>query len=110
VVAALLYKGGEMTIHICRPICDIKPKMYHRYCPDCKQEQDTVEWHYEWYGWNGICLFCGIKWEDNEYQPLNKNISVGSRRWKNIQYAKELLKNTNKNMKTTSGSTIKKQG
>jgi hypothetical protein len=78
-------------VHICRPIMNIKPKIEKMKCPDCKDEQDFVVWHYEWYGWNGICLFCGCQFQDQEYRPLSNNLSIGSMRWKNIQKAKKMI-------------------
>jgi hypothetical protein len=35
-------------------------------CPTCDTERGFLLEHYEWYGWNLTCLFCGEQWGDGE--------------------------------------------
>ena len=81
-------------IHICRAIEDIKPSVKKIYCNDCKQEQDFMVRHYEWYGWEGICLFCGGRFLDDEWQTkyVSPIVSKPSVRYRNIKKAFEILK------------------
>jgi len=36
------------------------------HCPHCGGERGFFVEHFEWYGWEVICLACGDAWQDGE--------------------------------------------
>ena len=58
-------------------------------CPDCKTWTRFINFTYEWYGTNSICLRCGRRWSDGEWMPLEfyryarrDNIAAAKRVWR----------------------------
>ena len=79
-------------IHICRPKrLSIEKRKW--YCLDCKQHQDFMIEHFEWYGASGTCLFCGGQFIDNEWLTwrVSPRVSRPSVRYTNIQIANKKL-------------------
>lgn len=50
-------------VHIHAPSADMV-RLHRRDCPTCERRRYFVAAHYEWYGWDLTCLWCGDTWQD----------------------------------------------
>ena len=57
--------SGMTSVAICCANVD-DAGLETRYCPTCKTERGFLLVHYEWYGWDETCLFCGDRWADGQ--------------------------------------------
>jgi hypothetical protein len=69
-----------------------------QYCQDCKQIQPFIAWHTPYYGWDGTCLFCGGRFQDENWMTwyTSKRMDNGSIRRQNILRAEARYENQTK--------------